>query len=1234
MSDAASLNRADSDAPSPRGEPGPELGKRLPFSDAPSAPRFVVGVGASAGGLEALEAFFDKAPTDCDGAFVVVMHLAPDFRSVLDELIARRTRMPVKLAADGGELQPNHVYVIQPRTEIEVAGPRLRVTMRPEVHSGKRLSTIDALFESIAATWGERGAGVVLSGSGSDGSKGVVALHAAGGVAFAQSPETAKFDAMPAAAISTHCVSAVDTPEALAQIVVESVFLPRAPVGARRSAAETQAMQGILAAVVGSSHLDASQYAHSAFERRVQRRMNELQIKSLAAYSELVGADRAEARALCRALLIGVSDFFRDDTVFQALAQLAIPDVIRRAAEEKRPARVWAPGCASGEEAYSLAMLLAEAALEMSTPVEFQIFATDVHSGLLTEAARGEYSDERMTNVSPERRRDFFTRASSGVWRVAPSLRKNVVFAPHDVLADPPFTRLDMVSCRNLLIYFSTEAQQRVLGSFAFGLIENGFLLLGASETVGAQRESFEFVDVRRRIFRRNRAPVRSLGAPRPMEPIERYRALATITPVTHPRRSSRLREAHLQPIYAAMLKEFAPASLLVSPERELMHTFGDMRRFLRAPEGVVRFDVTDMCDPALKTPIAAGVDRVLRDKKELKFSHILLQEFPKPGALVDLTVRPVFVEGDSIFILLMISEIANPPASAPPPTIAEMTVDARAAELEAEVLRTREALQATIEEIETTNEELKAANEELMSSNEELQSTNEELSSLNEELHSVNAEHARQNNELMRLTRDFDALLHATEIGVLFLDEGFKIRRFTKLIGELFQFAESDVGRSLTTFRSPFGDFALEDFLLRAMRKTSPQEMEAKDHSLRAWLLRAVSYPDQKGVVLSVISFSHLREATHATIDARARLFSSAAPFGGDPLIIVEPESCRVVNANRRAYLEFGAPEFPTEAFEISRLTPEWGSGAWSNWLSTIHIGETTHRLDVQLLDHKGAIVAVDLQATLFRDEGRPRALIRIIENHGRAEAVRELQERARSFAVSNRELEQFASVVAHDLRAPLRHMSQFAEFLAAELGQSASADAREYLQIIRSSAGSMSNMIERLLDYARIGVGPPKLTTMRLGECLDEATELLTQDLSAAKLDIDIVSAGMVRGDAVLATRLFQNLLQNALKFTRPGVTPEIAIRAENDGDSVVVSVSDNGIGIPPDKAHDIFKMFTRLHSEREYSGNGMGLAICRRICEVLGGSIQLDPAHTPGARFLITLPRAWTKTQRTGA
>ncbi|MEZ5937270.1 MAG: CheR family methyltransferase [Hyphomonadaceae bacterium] len=826
-------------------------------------PTFVIGLGASAGGLEALEKFFDNAPVDSGGAFVVVMHLSRDFNSMLDELLARHTSMKVQPVVDRAELEADTVYVIQPATTIELQGASFRVTTRPLVDPQGPISTIDTLFRSIATQWRERAAAVVLSGSGSDGSRGVIEVQKAGGFACAQAPETAKFDSMPVAAIATRSVRAVEAPEHLAQIAIEGILVPGLNAGRHFVTDHDGALARILEAVVGVSTLDATKYKHSTFERRVRRRMMDLQIGSMTAYADRVVDDPIEARRLADALLIGVTSFFRDTDAFNIMSQQVIPEIIRRAQLEDRSIRIWVPGCATGEEPYSIAMLFAEAMKDLPQKLDVQIFASDVKRDFLSEAARGEFAEARLEGVPPDMREQFFKPINGGGYYVIdPAIRKMIVFAPHDILTDPPFTRLDMVSCRNLLIYLSVEAQQRILGGFAFGLLEKGCLFLGSSETVGGFRETFEYIDARNRIFRRT-ANNRNNMIWRASE-----RMLSESNSLGAPKRTIKMREAALQPAYSALLKEYAPPCLLLSSDRELLHSFGDARKYIRAPEGVINLDTANMVDPALKTPIIAGLERALRDKKPMTFSRITLEEFPEKGKVVDLTVRPLLLDPDGEVLHALVSvdsanrNTADLRSNDALTVSAEALANVRIQELETELARTRESLQATIEEIETTNEELQATNEELMSSNEELQSTNEELSSVNEELYTVNSEFHKQNLELTKLSSDFELLLESTEVGVIFLDRELKITRFTTLAGELFQLADADLGRPISTFRSPFDGLEPEKLLQSALQTDTVIEAEAVDGEGHAWLARAVTHSNNLGAVLTLINIARLRDA------------------------------------------------------------------------------------------------------------------------------------------------------------------------------------------------------------------------------------------------------------------------------------------------------------------------------------------------------------------------------------
>lgn len=1435
--------------------------------------KFVIGLGASAGGLEALELFFDSAPLKSGGAYVVVMHLSRDFKSMLDDILSHHTGMRVVAAKDGMVIEADTVYVIQPATILEVSKGKFRVTNRPTVDPTGLATAVDALFLSMAEHWGANCAAVVLSGSGSDGKKGIVAVHQAGGFTCAQAPETAKFDSMPVSAINTNSIDAVEAPEILAHTAIEGVLLPRLPEAPDIVPEAEAAMSEILAAVVGFSDLDASQYKHSTFDRRVRRRMQDLGIDTLSEYADRLNEDKGEAQKLSDMLLIGVTNFFRDEEAFETIREQVIPDLIRRAQSEKRTIRVWVPGCATGEEAYSLAILFAEASEDLPEKIDFQIFATDVKPAHLTEAGRGEYDTERL-NELPRKYRDRYFKRMEGAdrWVFDATLRRSIVFAANDVLSDPPFTRLDMISCRNLLIYFSVEAQQDIMAAFAFGLRERGYLFLGSSETVGGSRDAFEFVDAKNRIFRRTGSPRRRarLNAPS----ARNYASTAGSV-----RSEQRAREAALQPAYAALLGLYAPPGMLVSEDRQLLHNFGAIRKFISLPEGVARLDVTEMVDPALKTPLIAGMERVRKDGIPVTFSRLKLEEFPEEGMIVDLTIRPVSTVAETIrTVLVLIDIVDDPDAEVEEPSrivSADSLVSDRISELEMELDRTRDALQATIETLETTNEELQASNEELMSSNEELQSTNEELSSVNEELYSVNSEYHRQNDDLTRLNLNFDLLLRSTQIGVIFLDEKLNITRFTSLAGNLFDIAESDIGRPLERFRSPFPETDPVMLFEEARETNEIVELETEDANGTAWLMRAVLDTDQRyGAVLTLINIGRLREvevearrnsemltslqsvtnAFYLEIDPatqkmvrqlgwfqflgkrsrklpfkpkwttfhpadRADLTTRLANGNEEPefdavLRIIEKKSGgdrhvrvmgrlsgagdqkvwqvtgvdvselvaneqkalereqvlegvlraspslvsyvdteqRYVYANHR-YLEqwdttldaligrkvsdFLPPETYSEAepyikaalsgescsyilynrmpdgeeqrlsvvyepthdgegnvtgfavdvmdvtshyalantmadmdrilasatrtsdaaimladieslnvefatlnaqvrlgikpgldlpkgIKLSRLTPEIGDKAWHRWIDDLKTGDDVQRQDVIVFNENQKGVPVDLYIGSADDDGTPKVIVRVIDNTERIAAIDDLRERTRQLAISNRDLEQFASAIAHDLRAPVRHLSQFTSLLADELAGMASGDAQDFMSVIEESARVMSDMVDALLDYARLGRSTRTFKVVDLSSCIRAAKKLLVDEIKDSGATIEVGRMRRPEGDKELITQLFQNLISNSIKYASPDRPPHINIQSEEADGIITIRVEDNGIGIKPAFADRIFALFQRLHAEDAYAGLGVGLATCRRICEMHHGSLTLDTSYEEGACFVITLPR----------
>lgn len=828
---------------------------------ADSEPFFVVGIGASAGGLEALEQFFEHVPEDSRLCFVVVQHLSPDFKSMMDELLARRTQIPIVRVEDGIELRPNAIFLMPPRKEMIQSAGRLFLTDK-DPSQGFALP-IDRFLRSLAQDFGSRSIGVILSGTGSDGSRGIRDIHEAGGLVVAQSEESAKFDGMPRSARETGLVDLVLPAADMPDAILKLARMRRNPdgVGGDEPTVPEVGLQAIFRMLRAEYGIDFSQYKPSTVTRRVERRLLLNQSMDVEQYVELLSESSAELNQLYKDLLIGVTQFFRDREAFHRLAADELPRLLSSVSDDQE-FRVWVAGCATGEEAYSLAILIHEQLATMNRHPTVRIFATDAHRASLDLASAGVYTEESMSAVSPQRREQFFVRKGDG-YQVVPHIRKMIVFAPHDLLKDAPFTRLDLVSCRNMLIYLQPSAQKKVLSLFHFGLKAGGVLFLGPSESPGDLSDEFEPVDDHWKLYRKRR-DVR-------LRPD--FRLLLPSGPPPRPRinmqfasnaaASDRMQQA----VYDRLLEEHMPPSFLINDRKELVHSFGQAGKYLRVKDGRATTQLLDMVDSELKMILLGALARAEKQLVPVVFTGIRVPAEDGGDTLTRLTVKPLHDRISGLTSYLILLEDMGLPA----PPRDEAAIDMRAASreqvlaLEQELGHTRENLQAMIEEQESSNEELQATNEELVASNEQLQSTNEELHSVNEELYTVNAEYQHKIEELTQVTADLENLLLATDVGILFLDRNLCIRRFTPRVAKLFNLLPQDIGRSINNFTNSLNEPLIEP-LQEVLRTGRAIEREIRDRDGNCYFLRILSYRISAaaldGVVLSLIDISPLKLA------------------------------------------------------------------------------------------------------------------------------------------------------------------------------------------------------------------------------------------------------------------------------------------------------------------------------------------------------------------------------------
>lgn len=860
-------------------------------------------IGASAGGLEALEQFFTNADSTSGIAWVVVQHLSPDHKSLMVELLRRHTSLRVVRAEDGMRLAPDTVYLNPPKTNLTFDDGVLRLADQPP--GGGLHLPIDSCFASLAQDRGESAVGVILSGTGSDGTRGARELKAEGGLVLAQDPQEAQFDGMPRSVIATGLADQV-LPVAQMPSTIEQFFQRRG--GARTStpseqlAGTVQQVQRILGMLRDRLGTDFAGYKPNTIVRRIERRVLMHPAHGWDDYVQLLEHSRSELAALHRDLLINVTRFFRDEELFRLLQAKVMPTLVDTPADTEL--RVWVPACSTGEEAYSLVILLLEAMEAKGIARNLRVFATDLDHEAVEFAAAGRYGDSIAADVHPDRLARFFVADGDG-YRVSRAVRDKVIFARHNLLKDPPLTRMDLVSCRNMLIYLGVDLQRRVIALLAYALRERGTLVLGASESVGPLAPMFEVIDAKWKVYQTLHTGRSSLVEALPMRgrrsPVQLH---ATDTLFTARGGTGRGGDAEL---LDRVCQEFADLQQLrcvvLDPEGQLLHTFGDLSGLLRVPTGRSTLEVFRLLPRPVASALRTVLARVAKEQREVVFEGIDIGGDEPPLAL---HVRPIELGPERARAVVVYFRTGVPAeASVGVETLrAGEGMGVRLALLEQELQSTRENLQATIEELETSNEELQATNEELLASNEELQSTNEELQSVNEELQTVNAEYQEKISELVSLNHDIENLLRTTGVGILFVDQALRIRKFTDAASRLLDAMPQDIGRPLEHLAAKVPGVDLVGMCRRVLVGMGPESHDLVASDRAALHVRVLPYltgdAGVHGVIVSVIDVTAVKQGEARLQEILDSIPSSIAILGTDGTIVqTNAEWARFANAN-----------------------------------------------------------------------------------------------------------------------------------------------------------------------------------------------------------------------------------------------------------------------------------------------------------------------------------------------
>jgi two-component system CheB/CheR fusion protein len=940
----------------------------------------IVGIGASAGGLEALVELFHSMPEDTGMAFVVITHQHPTHTSLLPELLAKATRMEVIQATDGLTVEPNHVYVSPPGGYLAILRGRLH-RMETETKEAPHLP-IDYFFRSLAEDQKERAVCIVLSGTGTDGTLGLKAIKGEAGMAMVQQVESAKYAGMPSSALAT----------GLADYVLPAGQMPkplmayaRGPYVARsheeeESSAFAEPLQKIFVLLRSRTGSDFSSYKSSTIQRRIERRMNLHQIKGPTRYLHYLQENPHELDILFKELLISVTSFFRDPDAFESLARTVLPELVRSRPEE-HTFRIWVPGCASGEEAFSLAILMHECLEAAGRHSNVQIFGTDLDNEAIETARSGRYPEGISRDVSPRRLERFFVRDES-TFRVRKEVREMTIFAVQNVIKDPPFTKLDLISCRNLLIYLNADLQRRLLPIFHYALKPGGFLFLGSSETIGGLTDLFEIVDKKWKIFRRKET---ALAARTLMDfPARAVTDVEPRGPVVRP-----TREANIAGIVERLLlARFAPASVVVNERGEVVYVHGRTGSYLELAAGQPRHNVLDMAREGLHLELASALRQAAAQDAEVIRERVRVKT-NGDFALVNLSVAklhdPETVRG---LLLVTFRPCPSPKESAKPKAgTRDGRPPSRIEELERELQRTKDSLQITIEELETSNEELKSANEELQSTNEELQSTNEEMEtskeemqSLNEELTTVNTEMQSKVDDLSRINDDMQNLLNSTDVATLFLDRELNIKRYTEPTRRLINLIQTDVGRPLGDLVSSldYGDLVRD--CREVLRTLIAKVAELRTRDGHWYLMRIQPYRTAEnvidGVVLTFVDINPVKAAEKSLL-RMSKVFLD----GPEPMVILDLAG-RIIDLNEEAVRTYGWSRVEMLGQLLQMIVPEAFTKMVADALQRCLSGQLARDVPCDIMTKRGdrspALLTLKL---LTDDQGKADAVFLLIK-------------------------------------------------------------------------------------------------------------------------------------------------------------------------------------------------------------------------------------------------------------
>ncbi|MCL4500518.1 MAG: PAS domain-containing protein [Deltaproteobacteria bacterium] len=1187
----------------------------------------IVGVGASAGGLEAFTQLLENLPLDTGIGFVLVQHMAPRAHSMLPEILAKTTRMPVTEVKDGMRVEQNRIYVTPPDITMSLENGVLHLASRTEPRFVHR--PIDSFLRSLAEDQGSRAIGVILSGTASDGVLGLQAIKAEGGITFAQDLKTAKYPGMPESAIAAGHVDFVLSPEKIAKQLARLAHHPLVtapPIPKEKEAElppeEESIFNQVLMLIKAHTGLDLTYYKHSTIKRRITRRMMLRQVERLEDYLKYLRQHSEEVKSLYEDILINVTSFFREPEAFEALQKVVFPELLHHRAEDE-PIRVWVPGCATGEEAYSLAISLLEFLGELAAKVQIQVFATDVEEAVIDKARQGIYPESITADVSHDRLRRFFVKVPGG-YQVSKNIRAMCVFAKQNLIKDPPFSRLDLISCRNVLIYFGPVLQKKVIPIFHFALKPGGFLLLGKSEALSAFPELFTLVDKKLKIFLKKTAVaphfvLPTLGVEPARPPI--------------PGKVAKLAEEIISPqdlqqeADRTVLARFAPAGVVIDANLNIIQFRGHTGTFLEPAPGEASLNLIKMAKEGLQIELRAAVHAAQKKKAPVRKEGLRVRHNGDIRT-VNLEVFPLRASTAlERFFLVVFEDVTPLPMAVKPPLKVKESKgkpsakDREIEELNSELAVTKEYLQAVIEEQETSVEELKSTNEELMSANEELQSINEEmetskeeLQSANEELATLNEELENRNQELTQTNNDLNNLLTVVQIAIVMLGPDLRIRRFNQAAQDMLNLLPADVGRPIGDIRLKVTAPELESRIHEVMTNLSTKEIEVQDREGHWYSLRLRPYrtSDNKieGVVMALVDIEaqkcNLQEVQEAR-DLNQTVINTLL----EPLVVLDSKM-NVILVNK-AYKQIFQLDADTEGrsfFDIANR--QWDLGRLRQLLKNILSADKPFAnfvMEQEFPKLGRRIMRLNGVRLPMGGPGKDRILLSIedITDREKAEgAVKESEGKLRKLsqqllAMQDKERHEFSTELHEELAQNITALKMELRTFEPKLPEADGKLRQDYHQVLGKIDELIENVRRRAMDLS-----PQMLADLGLNKGL----EILCQDDKVECLyDLDDLTKFFTEKDQINIYRIFQEAMSNVRQHAQ---ATKVTLSAKKTDDRVDFLLEDNGQGFDVGRMEDL-----------EAGRKGIGLSAMSERVRALGGALKIESQVGVGTRVFFSIP-----------